>query len=169
MKPPRNPRYLAWIRTQPCSECGSTRGVEASHTGPHGIGQKSPDTSAIPLCAKHHRTGNDSYHRLGPRKFSEKHQLDIPAIVRRLNLKPSIRIEAGWFVTYLEGRRYVLGKTEGGIRPAVREAVRLFREVSRDPGARVCPARAQALSDSGPDHHNHFKVGKILEVKAAHS
>jgi hypothetical protein len=39
-------------------------GLEASHTGPHGIGQKSPDFSAIPLSAKHHRTGTDSYHRL---------------------------------------------------------------------------------------------------------
>jgi hypothetical protein len=87
MKPQGNPRYLAWIRTQPCCVCGSRYRVEASHTGPHGIGQKSPDSSAIPLCAKHHRTGADSYHRLGPRKFSEKHNLDIPALVRRLNLR----------------------------------------------------------------------------------
>jgi hypothetical protein len=100
----------------------------ASHTGPHGLGQKSPDSSAIPLCAKHHRTGNDSYHRLGPRKFSVKHNLDIPAIVRRLNLKPTIRVEACWFVTYLEDQGYVLGKTESGIRPAVGEAVQLCRE-----------------------------------------
>ena len=50
MKPQRDPRYLAWIRTQPCVVCGSARGIEASHTGPHGLGQKSPDTSAIPLC-----------------------------------------------------------------------------------------------------------------------
>src|ERR1700683_2419784 len=84
MKPQRNPRYLAWIRTQPCCVCGATRGIEASHTGPHDIGQKSPDSSAIPLCAKHHRTGADSYHRLGPRKFSEKHNLNVPSIVRRL-------------------------------------------------------------------------------------
>ena len=98
MKPQRNPRYLAWIRTQPCCVCGSRKAIEASHTGPHGIGQKSPDRSAIPLCARHHRTGTDSYHRLGPRKFSEKHNLNIPAIVRRLNLKPMIRVEAGFFV-----------------------------------------------------------------------
>ncbi len=96
MKPQRNQRYLAWIRTQPCCVCGSKKGIEASHTGPHGIGQKSPDTSAIPLCPKHHRTGNDSYHRLGPRKFSEKHSLDIPALVRRFNLKPKIRV---WFTS----------------------------------------------------------------------
>ncbi len=128
MKPQRNPRYLAWIRTQPCCVCGSKKAIEASHTGPHGIGQKSPDTSAIPLCAKHHRTGPDSYHRLGPRKFSKTHNLDIPAIVCRLNLKPFIRVEGGFFVTYLEDQKYVLGKTEAGIRPAVREALHLRRE-----------------------------------------
>jgi hypothetical protein len=94
-------------------------GHRSSHTGPHGIGQKSPDSSAIPLCAKHHRTGPDSYHRLGPRKFSERHNLDIPEIVRRLNSKPTIRVEAGCFVTYLDDHRYVLGKTDAGIRPAV--------------------------------------------------
>jgi len=128
MKPSRNPRYLAWIRKQPCCVCRSTRSIEASHTGPHGIGQKSPDSSAIPLCAKHHRTGADSYHRLGPRKFSEKHSLDIPAIVRRLNLKPVIRVETGWFVAYLDDQRYSLGKTETGIQPAVRQALQLCRE-----------------------------------------
>src|ERR1700674_2899124 len=128
MKPRRNSRYLAWIRTQPCCVCGSTRAIEASHTGPHGIGQKSPDSSAIPLCAKHHRTRADSYHRLGPRKFSERHNLNIPAIVRRLNLKPLIRVEAGFFVAYLDDQRYVLGKTDTGIRPAVRESLQLCRE-----------------------------------------
>jgi len=129
MKPRRNPRYLAWIRTQPCCVCGSKKSIEASHTGPYGIGQKSPDSSAIPLCAKHHRTGTDSYHRLGPRKFSKTHNLDIPSIVRRLNLKPKIRVEAGWFVAYLEDQRYVLGKIDAGIRAVVREAMQLCREV----------------------------------------
>ena len=101
MKPPRNQRYLAWIRTQPCCVCGSKRAIEASHTGPHGLGQKSPDSSAIPLCPKHHRTGDGSYHRLGPRKFAQQHKLDIQAIVRKLNMKPTIRVEAGRFVAYL--------------------------------------------------------------------
>jgi hypothetical protein len=128
MKLPRNPRYLAWIRTQPCCVCGSKSGIEASHTGRHGIGQKSPDTSAIPLCAKHHRTGRDSYHRLGPRKFAQIHNLDIPTIVRSLNCKPTIRVEAGWFVAYLEDQRYVMCKTDAGLRPAVRMALQLCRE-----------------------------------------
>ena len=128
MKPQRNPRYLAWIRTQPCVVCGTRRGIEASHTGPHGLGQKSPDTSAIPLCSKHHRTGNDSYHKLGPRKFAVVHSLDIPAIVQRLNTKPVIRVEAGMFVGYLEGQQYWLGQAEEEIVPAVRKMVRLCGE-----------------------------------------
>jgi len=134
-RPVRNSRYLAWIRTLPCLVCGAKRGIEASHTGPHGLGQKSPDTSAIPLCARHHRTGKDSYHKLGPRKFAELHNLDILAIVIKLNAKPTMRVEAGWFVTYLEGQRYVLGSTGVGIRPAVRKAIQLCREVRMCVGA----------------------------------
>ena len=133
--PVRNPRYLAWIRTLPCMVCGARRGIEASHTGPHGLGQKSPDTSAIPLCARHHRTGKDSYHKLGPRKFAELHNLDIPAIVLKLNLKPTIRVEAGWFVAHFEDQKYVLGKTQAGIGPAVREAMELCKET------RMCSGR----------------------------
>ena len=128
MKPQRNSRYLAWIRTQPCVVCGATRGIEASHTGPHGLGQKSPDSSAIPLCTKHHRTGKDSYHKLGPRKFAELHNLDISEIVRRLNVKPMIRIESGMFVGYLEQQRYALGSTDLGVAPAIRKMTRLCGE-----------------------------------------
>jgi hypothetical protein len=124
----RNPKYLAWIRTLPCLVCGARRGIEASHTGPHGLGQKSPDTSAIPLCTKHHRTGKDSYHKLGPRKFAELHKLDIPAIVSRLNQKPFIRIETGMFIGYLEDQQYLLGMAEEGIASAVRRMTRLCEE-----------------------------------------
>ena len=120
MKPARDPKYLAWIRTQPCLVCGSTRWIEAAHMGPHGLGQKSPDTSAVPLCAAHHRTGKDSYHRLGPRKFGEVHNLDLAAIVQRLNLKPTVRIQNGEFVAHLEGCQYRLGKAAGGIAAALR-------------------------------------------------
>jgi hypothetical protein len=94
MKPTRDPWYLAWIRTLPCLVCGSTKGIEASHTCPRGLGQKSSDTSTIPLCYQHHGTGTDSYHKLGARRFALVHNLDVPVIVRRLNLKPVIRIES---------------------------------------------------------------------------
>jgi hypothetical protein len=80
MKPTRNLKYLVWIRTLPRLVCGRTTGVEAAHTGPHGMAQKSPDTSAIPLRARHHRTGRDSYHRLGPRAFERHHHFDIRAV-----------------------------------------------------------------------------------------
>jgi hypothetical protein len=120
MKPARSSAYLAWIRTQPCLVCGRTRWIEAAHTGLRGLGQKSSDFSAIPLCVAHHRTGRDSYHRLGARQFAQTHNLDIAAIVRRLNMKPKVRIEAGMFVAYLEGQPFRLGKISNGIAPAIR-------------------------------------------------
>ena len=130
-RPVRHPKYLAWIRTLPCLVCGARRGIEASHTGPHGLGQKSPDTSAIPLCARHHRTGKDSYHKLGPRKFAELHDLDIPAVVVRLSLKPFIRVETGMFIGCLEDQQYLLGTTKDGIASAVRRMTRLCGEDRR--------------------------------------
>src|SRR5579862_6480900 len=128
MKPARSPKYLAWIRTQPCLVCRSKRAVEASHTGPHGISQKSPDSSAVPLCARHHRTGNDSYHRLGPRKFGEVHNVDLANIVRRLTLKPMVRIQNGDFIAHLEGCQYGLGKAKNGIASALRNLQRVCGE-----------------------------------------
>src|SRR5579863_7869046 len=109
VKPVRNPEYLQWIRTLPCTVCRTTRAIEAAHTGPHGLGQKSSDWSAIPLCARHHRTGRDSYHKLGPRKFSEVHHLNITSIVARLNAKPSIRVESGAFIGRFGDHEYELG------------------------------------------------------------
>src|SRR5579871_5804923 len=120
MKPARSAVYLAWIRTQPCVVCGRTQWIEAAHTGLRGLGQKSSDYSAIPLCAAHHRTGKDSYHRLGARQFAQTHNVDIPDIVRRLNMKPTVRIERGMFVAYLEGQQFRLGKISNGIAPAIR-------------------------------------------------
>lgn len=83
MQPPRDSKYLAFIRTLPCAICGAWR-VEAAHTGPHGLGQKSSDYTAIPLCQSHHRTGKAAHHVLG-RRFAEHHGLDLPALTARLN------------------------------------------------------------------------------------
>jgi hypothetical protein len=137
--PVRNPKYLAWIRTLPCLVCGAIRGIEASHTGPHGLGQKSPDTSTIPLCIRHHRAGKDSYHKLGPRKFSQVHDLDIPAIVRRLNLKPVIRVESGIFIGYMDEQQYILGSIETGVATAAATMIRLCVEHRRLEGVRLRP------------------------------
>jgi len=132
VKPTRHPGYLRWIRTLPCSVCRTTRAVEAAHTGPHGLSQKSSDWSAIPLCARHHRTGDDSYHKLGPRKFSEVHHLNIPAIVASLIAKPCIRVESGAFVGRLGDHEYALGSTEAGLVRAIRRISALRKEIQAE-------------------------------------
>ena len=129
MKPARHPAYLQWIRSLPCSVCRTTRAVEAAHTGPRGLSQKSSDLCAIPLCAGHHRTGEDSYHKLGPRKFSEVHHLDLPAIVARLSAKPCIRVESGIFVGRFGDQEYELGSTEAGLARAIRKMSAIRREI----------------------------------------
>src|ERR1035441_6547045 len=128
MKPIRNPGYLRWIRTLPCSVCRTSRSIEAAHNGPHGMGQKSSDLSAIPLCARHHRTGDDSYHKLGPRRFAEVHQVNLQAIVARLSAKPVIRVESGAFVGRFGEEAYALGKTEDGLVRAIRKISQVRRE-----------------------------------------
>jgi hypothetical protein len=65
---------------------------------------------------------------LGPWKFSQVHNLDIPDIVRRLNRKPVIRVEAGVFVGYIDDEPYVLGNTGNGIAKAVQKMIRLRTE-----------------------------------------
>jgi hypothetical protein len=89
--PDRRPEYLAWIRMLPCVVCsrvsGGTTTFEAAHTnalGVRGLGQKTTDFSAIPLCAAHHRENLDSYHRLGETGFSHKHGIDLQDLVFRL-------------------------------------------------------------------------------------
>ena len=132
MQPVRNAGYLQWIRTLPCAVCRTIRAVEAAHTGPHGIGQKSSDLSAIPLCARHHRTGDDSYHKLGPRKFAEVHRLNVRAVVTRLSATPIIRIESGGFVGRLGDHEYELGSTSAGLARAIRRRSEVRRETEAE-------------------------------------
>ena len=88
----RSPDYLAWIRTLGCAVCSRAGGgsivIEAAHTnslGVRGMGQKTSDFSAIPLCPAHHRQNLDSYHRLGERRFEQEHRIDLQALVGALN------------------------------------------------------------------------------------
>ena len=90
--PDRSAEYLAWIRTLECAVCARVTGgatvVEAAHTnvlGRRGIGQKTTDFSAIPLCSGHHRQCPDPYHALGERGFLHKHGIDLQELVRRLH------------------------------------------------------------------------------------
>ena len=76
----------AGMRSLPRVNCGATV-IEAAHTsslGPQGIGQKTSDFSAIPLCSGHHRESPDSHHRLGEKKFSHTHGIDLHGLVPEL-------------------------------------------------------------------------------------
>jgi hypothetical protein len=96
--PDRSPDYLAWIRTLRCVVCGRPPGsvlIEAAHTnvlGPRGLGQKSTDFSAIPLCSGHHRYNKDSYHRLGEGWFAHVHQIRLLELVQVLNSRYSQQV-----------------------------------------------------------------------------
>jgi hypothetical protein len=49
----RDPKYLAWLRKQPCCSCGKRAPSEAHHikgAQPRGKGIKSGDDKCIPLC-----------------------------------------------------------------------------------------------------------------------
>src|SRR5438270_12171018 len=83
--PVRDRKYLAFIRSHPCCVCKSWIRVEAAHTGPRGMGQKSDDRQTIPLCSKHHRDSKLSYHRMGRGSFERHYMLDIGSLVEQLN------------------------------------------------------------------------------------
>jgi len=83
----------------------------------------------MPLCERHHRTGPDSNHKLGPRKFAKAHVLNVPAVVARLSAKPSIRVEAGRFVGRLHDQEYTLGTIQAGVARAIRTMSALRREM----------------------------------------
>ena len=62
--------------------------IEAAHTNAlcsRGVGQKTADFSAIPLCSWHHRAGRDSYRRLGETWFAQAHQIHLLEVVQTLN------------------------------------------------------------------------------------
>lgn len=77
VKPPRDPKFLSFLRQQPCACCGTRGRVEAAHTGKHGLGSKASDYQAIPLCERCHRTDKLSYHALGERIWSEARAVDL--------------------------------------------------------------------------------------------
>ena len=90
--PDRSSAYLAWIRSLRCAVCLRAPSeyfrIEAAHTsvlGPRGLGQRSSDFSAIPLCYEHHQGNRNSYHRLGERSFAEWHQVCVQELVLALN------------------------------------------------------------------------------------
>lgn len=85
-----DPQYLDFIRRLQCVVCSqgeirlTTFPSEAAHVGERGLGQKCSDRETVPLCARHHRSGNDSQHSMGARFWSH-FELDKDALIARLN------------------------------------------------------------------------------------
>lgn len=67
--PLRDRKYLLWLRSQRCEVTGSlathVEAVEPAHIGTTGVGIKSPDNEAIPLCHTMHGIS----HRIGFAQF----------------------------------------------------------------------------------------------------
>ena len=102
MKPrtPRSPSHLAWLRTLPCAWCGRPPPSEASHHGRRGVGLKSSDLDAVPLCRRCHG------HHHGPRYAGTP---PLPLIERRTAL--AVWTWGGaevreWAAGYAMGLRY---------------------------------------------------------------
>jgi hypothetical protein len=95
LRPNQDPKYLAWLRTLPCAVCERPPPSQAAHTGSRldqgvGMGQKTPDRDAIPLCAGCHLLDPDSYHELENEAAWEKiHAVCIADIRKSLNSRHS--------------------------------------------------------------------------------
>lgn len=86
-KPVRHPKYLRFVRGLPCAVSGRNWGIEASHVGGHGVGQKASDIDAIPLAREFHRTGPHSYHTLGRVRFERYHGVSVERIIAETQLR----------------------------------------------------------------------------------
>ena len=89
-KRPRDFAYMFWIRELQCAVCEKRHilnfgTVYAHHAGPHGLSQRSPDRTCIPLCWRHHdRASSASIHSLGKR-FWAVYGLDRNRLIAEYN------------------------------------------------------------------------------------
>ena len=83
-RPGRNPAYVKFIRSQPCSVSGRNWNIEAAHTGPHALGRKADDLSCIPLHRDFHTRKPLSYHVLGRVGFEKAHGISIERTIQHL-------------------------------------------------------------------------------------
>lgn len=78
--PPRDPQYLAWIRTLP-SVISGYGPCEACHTGSDGgMSMKASDYSCVPMTPAEHR----EYHQIGKHAMESKYGISYARAVRRL-------------------------------------------------------------------------------------
>ena len=80
------PKYLEWIREQPCLICGKP--AEAAHlrlsSAAHEKANGRNDKWVNPLCPWHHRLGPESQHSMGERQFWELTAIDPLETARSL-------------------------------------------------------------------------------------
>jgi hypothetical protein len=50
-----DPKYLTWLREQSCCACNRAAPSEAHHATGAGMGLRSDDREAMPLCSECHR------------------------------------------------------------------------------------------------------------------
>lgn len=70
-------KYLAFIRTLPCSVCGEQSEPHHVHAG--GMGMKCNDTRTVPLCRKCHQEHDNK----GSETFQRAHNIDFKDIMLR--------------------------------------------------------------------------------------
>ena len=97
-KPGDDPKYLKWIREQPCVVCtrskaemgprewdasGPWRGcIDPAHFGRRYTALKPPDKQALPVCRWHHRYAANSHHGLGSDDLFERaHGINIGELI----------------------------------------------------------------------------------------
>jgi hypothetical protein len=82
-----DPDYLAWLRTQPCCLCGRTP-ADAAHLRvgsinhdkrDTGMGERSSDFWALPLCRDHHQ----QQHSMNELEFWASYGIDPFALAMR--------------------------------------------------------------------------------------
>jgi hypothetical protein len=99
----RDPReldhdYIVWLHTRPCAACVALKmaqktPTEAAHPKfgiggsrrEFGIGERSHDRFAVPLCGGHHRILNTAEHNKGQRRFWDELGIDVEAFAESLH------------------------------------------------------------------------------------
>jgi len=80
------PKYIAWIREQPCILCGGI--AEAAHlcmsNAEYHKTNGRNDMWCIPLCPYHHRLGPDAQHNSGEQDWWDKQGIDPLPIAQKL-------------------------------------------------------------------------------------
>lgn len=73
--------FLAYVRTLPCCNCAAPSPSDPHHEGPRGVGQKTHDVLAVPLCRPCHRIYTDT-NRLPDGQGRQRSRADTLVVLR---------------------------------------------------------------------------------------